>query len=138
MRAVLCAAGFAICITFTNSPALAGGDPTDILTGAAWQVIEINGKPTLEDAPASLQFDRDGTLAGQGSCNRYTARYSMTEDGLKIDPRIAATRMMCPPAPMEQEQRFFAVLPTLNEVSILADGGLQLTGSDGSFLLVRR
>ncbi len=138
MRALLCAAVFAICITSTNSPALAGGDTADILTGAAWQVIQINGKPTLEDAPASLQFDSDGTLAGQGSCNRYTARYSMIGDGLKIDPRIAATRMMCPPGPMEQEQRFFAVLPTLNEVSILADGGLQLIGSDGSFLLVRR
>jgi heat shock protein HslJ len=48
-------------------------------------------------------------VAGSTACNRYSAPAEWPDGGLRFG-QAAATRRACPPAVMEQEQRFFRVL----------------------------
>lgn len=73
------------------------------LVGTEWHLVQLRGNDvTLDAASFNLQFAADGTLAGVGACNRFTAPYSVSEKrGVEIGT-IASTRRLCPNIEMEQ------------------------------------
>ncbi|MDR5651953.1 META domain-containing protein [Ruixingdingia sedimenti] len=113
------------------------GDPAALLTGAEWQVAEINGAPLPEGVAATLAFGKDGRLAGAAPCNRMAAGYELTGEGLRIT-RAAATLMACPPPQMEAEAGFFDTLARVDGFDIAADGALVLHAAGTPVIRARR
>jgi heat shock protein HslJ len=108
--------------------------PIDTLAGSNWTFVSIGGKPVTSDRPTSLQFDRD-RLSGTAGCNRFSGRYSATDDTLTAGP-LMATEMACPG--MEQEQVYFKLMATPVRLTFAHDGTLILTGSEGRTAVLRR
>ncbi len=87
------------------------------LAGTEWTLVNFETDremiPALVEAPATLNFSMDGeekgTISGRSGCNRYFASYSLNSDHLSFGP-IGATRMLCSPAQMNQETRYFQAL----------------------------
>ena len=89
------------------------------LADSAWTLVsfatEMGVIQTRVEVPSTLTFpvegERTGKLGGNGGCNRYFADYTLTGNRLSISP-LGSTRMMCSPAQMAQEARFFQALST--------------------------
>jgi heat shock protein HslJ len=86
------------------------------LAGSTWRLVSFETDteviPSLPESPATLAFsegEQAGRVGGSGGCNRYFASYTLTGDRLRISP-LGSTRMMCSPARMAQEARFFQAL----------------------------
>lgn len=93
-----------------NQQSLAGcgGDPSALLIGGKWQVVQIDEQTIDPDAGIYLVFDDAGRVYGSGGCNRFHGRYQLTE-GLGFGP-IAATMMACDESTMHTEQLFLRQL----------------------------
>ena len=75
------------------------------------------------------------SVRGSAGCNRFTAPVKETAPGeVKIGP-AAATKMACPPAEMELEQKFLALFENASRYTFVA-GQLALTGKDGTGTLL--
>ncbi len=88
------------------------------LAGTSWKLVSFETDrdviPVLEEAPATLEFSSDGRISGRSGCNRYFANYNLSNNQFSIEP-LGATRMMCSPAQMAQETRFFQALGTAGQ-----------------------
>lgn len=113
-----------------------GGDPASLLKGE-WVVEDINNGGVIDSSHATLSFGDGGRLAGSGSCNNYSAAYTLGGEGLSIGP-AAATKKACAPALMNQEQNFFDSLAAVRRFEIDETGALILQGEDGARILARR
>lgn len=107
-----------------------GGDPQRLLRGAEWVVEDIAGAGLIDSSRVTLRFLSDNRVAGRASCNRYAGSYQLTGEGIGFGA-IAATRMACAPALMEQENRFLRILGEVVRVQIGRQGQLQLSTSSG-------
>lgn len=114
---------FAMILALATTPALAAAR----LTGE-WHVEDIGGMGIIDASNVTLDFSEPGRLAGSGGCNRYTA--TLTDDGFELGP-VASTRMACPEALMNQEQRFFEALASVDHVDRDETGALVLFTADG-------
>jgi heat shock protein HslJ len=114
-----------------------GGLPRELLGTEEWTVTQIDGKPALAKAGATLQFLDDGALVGKASCNRFRTSFKLTGEGLSIGP-AAATMMACEPRIMEQEQALLRQLEGVSGFDIRPDGTLALKGKGGETLVARR
>jgi heat shock protein HslJ/membrane-bound inhibitor of C-type lysozyme len=114
-----------------------GGEPAALLQGGEWVVEDIAGKGLLDRSRATLNFGTDGRVAGAASCNRYTAQYALTGEGLSIS-KAAGTMMACAPALMQQEALFLEVLRNVSRFDIEPDGALILHASDRRTIKARR
>ncbi len=114
-----------------------GGEPAALLAGE-WIVEDIGGAGVIDNARATLDFGADGRLSGEGSCNPYTASYTLTGESLDFSP-AASGRRACAEAIMEQERRFFAALDSVARFRIADDGALLLDAiDDRAAILARR
>lgn len=113
----------------------APGAAAEELLGSAWIVEAIGGEGVAEGVRSTLEFLEPGRVAGTGGCNRYFAAVTLGGDTVAFG-NVASTRMMCPGAPMDQEQRFFQALGTARRLS-LDDGGavLRVYAADGTPIL---
>jgi putative lipoprotein len=122
-------------------PGAAGSSPPPSLSGAEWVVEDIDGKGVVDGARATLNFDgasgSGGRVTGSGSCNSYTGPYTQSGDALSFG-NLASTRRACPPALMDQEQRFFDTLANVRRFEMAPDGALLLRGEPGRFIKARR
>ena len=113
-----------------------GGDPASLLAGE-WTVESIGGVAALAQAKPTLSFTDAGRIAGSGSCNRYSASYTLTGEGLKIGP-AASTRMACAPALSQQEDTFFKILGTVFRHDVTDTKTLVLEGTGGKKIVAKR
>jgi heat shock protein HslJ len=114
-----------------------GGDPRDLLTAEeVWTVTEIAGEPIVPGTEVTMSFADSGAVAGSGGCNRFTALYVLTGEGLSLGP-AAATRMACPDDIMAKEQVFFAVFDVVMSFSFSEVGELLLIGPQGPAIVAR-
>ncbi|MEZ5897454.1 MAG: META domain-containing protein [Parvularculaceae bacterium] len=113
------------------------GEPADLLTGDEWLVEDIGGRGVVDIARTTMQFGEDGRLTGGGACNRYGAPYTITGEGLSFG-RAISTRKACPPAIMDQENKFFDALAAIDRFEIDETGALLLYGGGERLLLARR
>lgn len=105
-----------------------GGEPRALLLGR-WRVIAVDGLqwPAGE---ALLAFDADGRLGGSTGCNAINARWTLTGEGLSVQPG-AATRKACPSPLDAAERSLLEVLHEAMRFDIADDRALLLHGVSG-------
>lgn len=74
-----------------------------------WLAEDIGGGGVLDRLQTTLLLAPDGSVSGFGGCNRYRGTVRLEAGRIRFGP-LAATRMACTPAAMEQEHRFLAAL----------------------------
>ncbi|MDU9003670.1 META domain-containing protein [Sedimentitalea todarodis] len=107
------------------------------LVGGEWLVEDINGEGVMDILQTTLVFGTDGQLSGTGGCNRYSGTYELSGDMLSIGP-LASTRMACPEAISNQENRFFETIASPLRAAMDETRALILTGEAGKTLRARR
>ena len=114
-----------------SAPSRPSAGPPEV-TGTAWTVREIEGRPALAGAEPRIEFTADAA-AGSTGCNSFHAPADR-RDGLLHFGAAAVTRRACAPAIMEQETRFLSALAAVG--SYRWDGAaLVLEGNGGRALL---
>lgn len=117
---------------FLNGEPLSGcgGDPKSLIMDTEWVVEDIGGRGIVDKSRATIEFLPDGRIAGAGSCNRYMGSWSLSGEALELG-KLASTLKACPPALMEQEQRFLRQLESARSFDISPQGALLIgSGSD--------
>lgn len=94
------------------------------LADSRWRAEAIDGRDVAAEAPSTLAFQGSERIAGSTGCNRYFAQVTLVGDTIGVGA-IAATRRACPPALMDQEQRFTAALAAATRYAL-----------DGPYLLL--
>jgi len=112
------------------------GEPS--LTGVQWRLVSIMEKGSVLEAiperAVTATFDGE-RISGSGGCNSYSAGYQIDGSMLVIDHPVS-TLVYCqsPPGLMDQENRFFSLLPKM-DLYIIEDGSLTLSSADGGISL---
>jgi heat shock protein HslJ len=106
---------------------LPGDDTTGgSLVGTSWSVVSIDGAPTLQDGPPTMDFAPDG-VSGTTGCNRYSGTFRTDGQAMTISAG-AMTEMACDGPRGDQEARFIAALPDIERWQLREDGFLELSG----------
>jgi heat shock protein HslJ len=111
--------------------------PTDGIEGLGWQLESLVDPITGEQLPVPADVVvtivlEDGTVAGNGGCNGYSADYQLDGTSLSFGP-VLSTKMACPEPAMGIENAFFAQLEHV--ASWHNDGGsVTLFVADGTEL----
>ena len=98
----------------------------------SWVVELIDERPVIDRSPVFIQFTEDDRVSGNSSCNSFIGSYAFSETQLSF-AQAASTRMACPQALMEQEQRFLTALGRVSQVK-LENSMLELTDADGALV----
>lgn len=99
---------------------------------------DVNGVPVQSGTRLTLRLAPEGEASGNSGCNSFTTRYqTKSRDRIDFGP-IAATRMACPAAVMEQEARFVAILDAAESYSVYGNGSLSIIAPDGRAIRFRR
>jgi heat shock protein HslJ len=106
-----------------------GGDPVSLLAGGEWVIEDIGGGGVIDNARLTMEFREGGNVGGMGGCNRYSAGFTLSGEGMSIGP-AAATMMACEEALMRLEQALFKALPAVTRFDIDETGALLLYGAD--------
>src|SRR5215470_5167243 len=77
--------------TAPPATATSGSVPDRGLAGTEWSLEETEGKPVIANSRASLKFPNNTSVAGNGSCNRFTGSVDIMGRAMKFGP-LAATR----------------------------------------------
>ncbi|EDY87205.1 conserved hypothetical protein [gamma proteobacterium HTCC5015] len=103
--------------------------PLTILQNYKWVVEDIEEQGIIDKSRVTLVFSEDGRVGGRASCNRLTGSYTAEKNQLSFS-QTATTRMMCPEAIMNQEQRFLAALEKVERFDISEHGALMFYAGD--------
>lgn len=115
-----------------------GGETVDLLTGADWMIAQPATGTQPAATPATISFDRAGTVSGQSGCNRFHGAFEITgEGGLQIGP-LASTRMACEAPVMAREQDLLQTLDAVQSFDIDTTGALILRQSTEEVLRATR
>ncbi|WP_025819270.1 META domain-containing protein [Shewanella marina] len=99
-----------------------------------WHVESAMGKPVIDYSPAQLNFEADGNLTGNNSCNNFFGQYSINGDQVKLMP-AGNTMKACVEALMAQEQRVMQAMPEVTTAKMV-QGKLELNNAAGKTVLV--
>ena len=124
-------------LTIATSLALETNKTSAVLPGSAWQVTTFAGQSPLADHPITFEFDTEGNIAGNGSCNRFGGTCMVEGNMIKVGP-LRSTRRACEPDIMQQEHNFLALLGSVTNWEIDPEGILVLTGEDGEIRARKR
>ncbi|HEY9627707.1 MAG TPA: META domain-containing protein [Coleofasciculaceae cyanobacterium] len=107
---------------------------SDRLANTEWLLEDLAGAGVIDNLQTTLYFDEAHRISGYGGCNRYRATAQLTaqaepETGFTVGA-IASTRMMCTPAAMNQEARYFQALEQAERIRM--EGSFLLVYSEGS------
>lgn len=79
------------------------------LSGSEWLLEDLGSSGVLDNIRATLTFLEAGRVAGNGSCNRFFGPAQISGNAIKLGS-LAATRMACPDAVMNQEAKYLEAL----------------------------
>lgn len=100
----------------------------------SWKIEAVMGQPTVDYSPAQINFDQDGKLSGNNSCNNFFGTFNQNGGELTLTP-AGSTMKACVDALMAQEQLVNQAMPLVKSAAM--DGGkLELKGEDGKDLLI--
>jgi heat shock protein HslJ len=111
--------------TSTPAPTLPLGTP--------YQVEWIGERPLVDRSHLTVTLGADGRAHGHAGCNRWFASYQTKGNQLSFS-QAGATRMMCAPALMEQEERFLQALGQVKRWEMGENGELRLWYAEGQAL----
>lgn len=98
-----------------------------------WQIEDINGEGIIDSSHLTITFDDKGQVYGSATCNRYSSSYELTAEGLSFGHSLA-TKMACPEALMNQEQKFLETFNEISQFDINENGALILKSHNGKTL----
>ena len=104
-------------LSITASLAMETNQSSVTLPGSAWEVTSFAGQTPLADHPITFEFDTEGNIAGDASCNRFGGTCAIKGNTIKVGP-LRSTRRACEPEIMQQEQKFLALLAAATAWSI--------------------
>lgn len=90
------------------------------LAGTEWNLVALDGQPTLPGHAITLAFAPD-RLGGYAGCNWYGAQWTASGDRLQIGQAEATARACADPGPMTQESLYLARLAGTPTFRILDD-----------------
>ncbi|HEV7248355.1 MAG TPA: META domain-containing protein [Shinella sp.] len=118
------------CLAFLAAAPAYADEPVPGGLGGSWLAEDIGGNGVIDDLQTTLEIKPDGNYGGNGGCNTYRGKLKVQNGNIAFAP-AAATRKMCAPAIMDQEQKFFDALGTVTSWK-LENGILHLTGKEGA------
>lgn len=107
--------------------------PPSSPAGTVWLAEDVGGGGIIDRSHITLKLGDGGRASGSGGCNRYMTGYKLSGGALRFE-QVAATRMACAPALMEQESRYLGLLGKVTHWRIEPTGALILTTADGATL----
>ena len=113
-----------------------GGESVEVLRGTRWTVRELEGAAVPEDSRPTMLFGADGRVSGRAPCNRFSGDFALRGDELTVS-ELSMTRMACPPAVMQREQRFLALLGEVRRFERPGGDTLVLRTEDGRTIVAR-
>ena len=126
----------ALLLTASAALAMETNKQTAILPGSAWQVKTFAGQTPLADHPITFEFDNEGSVSGDASCNRFGGSCKIEGDKIEVGP-LRSTRRACEPDIMQQEHKFLALLGAATTWAMDGDE-LVLTAPDGEIRAIRQ
>jgi len=123
-------------LTITTSLAMETNQAPVRLPGSAWQVTTFAGQTPLADHPITFEFDNEGNIAGDGSCNRFGGSCKIEGDKIEVGP-LRSTRRACEPDIMQQEHKFLALLGAATRWAMDGDE-IILTAPEGEIRAIRQ
>ena len=124
-------------LAIATSFAMETNQSTIMLPGSAWEVTTFAGQTPLADHPITFEFDTEGNIAGDASCNRFGGACTIEGNTIQIGP-LRSTRRACEQDVMQQEHRFLALLGSVTKWEIAPEGILVLTGEEGEIRAKKR
>ncbi|WP_411036731.1 META domain-containing protein [Shinella sp. BYT-45] len=118
------------CLAFWAAAPACADEPVPGGLGGTWLAEDIGGNGVIDNLQTTLEIKPDGSYGGNGGCNTYRGKLKVQNGNIAFAP-AAATRKMCAPAIMDQEQKFFDALGTVTSWK-LENGILHLTGKEGA------
>ena len=79
-------------------------DPVQLENDKTYRVEWIGERPLIDRSHLTITLGEDGRAYGSAGCNHWFASYRRDGDALRFE-QPGATRKLCAPALMEQEQR---------------------------------
>lgn len=104
-------------------------DRVPAITDVSWLAEDINRGGVIDFAQTTLMIRHDGVVSGSGGCNRIMSKAVFRGRKLTFKP-VAVTRKLCPPALMDQEQKFIAALGRTRSFQVVS-GKLMLRDASG-------
>lgn len=105
------------------------------LLGTKWHLVQIMGRDIKAEGESyTLMFNEDGSVSGQGDCNRLTAIFKTTEKRALDISQLGSTRRLCPDA--EGEQAYFDMLDRVTHYEM--DGDMMILLSDGTLVAIMK
>ena len=105
-------------------------DPVQLENDKTYRVEWIGERPLIDRSHLSVTFASDGRAFGNAGCNHWFASYRRDGDALRFE-QPGATRKLCAPALMEQEQRFLEALGQVQRWDVSGIGQLRLWPAEG-------
>lgn len=112
------------------SVAACASDQPSLESDTAYLVEWIGERPLIDRSHLSITLGADGRAYGNAGCNHWFASYNR-EGQLLTFGQPGATRKMCAPALMEQEQRFLDALQQVQRWDVSPLGQLRLWPANG-------
>ena len=112
-------------------------DPVQLENDKTYRVEWIGERPLIDRSHLTITLGEDGRAYGSAGCNHWFASYRRDGDALRFE-QPGATRKLCAPALMEQEQRFLKQLAASQIWNIDSAGTLTLVGTSGVMVAKRK
>jgi heat shock protein HslJ len=105
-------------------------DPVQLENDTTYRVEWIGERPLIDRSHLTITLGEDGRAYGSAGCNHWFASYRRDGDALRFE-QPGATRKLCAPALMEQEQRFLEALGQVQRWDVSGIGQLRLWPAKG-------
>lgn len=105
-------------------------DPVQLENDKTYRVEWIGERPLIDRSHLTITLGEDGRAYGSAGCNHWFASYRRDGDALRFE-QPGATRKLCAPALMEQEQRFLEALGQVQRWDVSGIGQLRLWPAAG-------
>ncbi|AMR67880.1 META domain-containing protein [Aquipseudomonas alcaligenes] len=105
-------------------------DPVQLENDKTYRVEWIGERPLVDRSHLTITLGEDGRAYGSAGCNHWFASYRRDGDALRFE-QPGATRKLCAPALMEQEQRFLEALGQVQRWDVSGIGQLRLWPAEG-------
>ncbi len=85
-----------------------------------WRLVELEGRPALEDVPITLRLEGEQRLFGDAGVNTYFGSFERRGSDFRV-AGLASTRRAGPPYALDQERRYLALLDRVDAVRLVEE-----------------